>query len=65
MTTSRAVRAVDASPPPATGDTGEGNKLRSRSALPQPRLPCHGPFKTALRQVNEPWVSGPPRNMTV
>ena len=39
---------------PATGDTGEGNKLQGRLALPQPKLPCHNRFKTAVRQVSEP-----------
>jgi hypothetical protein len=27
--------------------------------------PCHDRLKSAVRQVNEPSVCGPPRNMTV
>ena len=61
MTTSRAVRAVDASPSPAAGAASEGIELRGRLAVPQARPPCHGSFKTAVRQVNEPSVRGPPR----
>ncbi len=65
MTTSHAVRVVDASPPPVAGDAGEGNELRGRLAVPQPRLPCHDPFKTAVRQVNEPPVRVRRGSMTV